>query len=63
MSKIEFIASTLFGVEAITAREVKELGYKDVTVENGKVTFVGDEMALCRSNPFVALERFQLKQL
>ncbi|SFD98169.1 putative N6-adenine-specific DNA methylase [Thermoanaerobacter thermohydrosulfuricus] len=63
MSKIEFIASTLFGVEAITAREVKELGYKDITVENGKVTFAGDEAALCRSNPFVALERFRSSQL
>ena len=62
MSKIEFIASTLFGVEAITAREVKELGYKDVTVENGKVTFVGDEMALCRSNLWIrTAERIYVK--
>ncbi len=62
MSKIEFIASTLFGVEAITAREVKELGYKDVTVENGKVTFVGDEMAFCRSNLWIrTAERIYVK--
>ena len=62
MSKIEFIASTLFGVEAITAREVKELGYKDVTVENGKVTFVGDEAALCRSNLWIrTAERIYVK--
>lgn len=62
MSKIEFIASTLFGVEAITAREVKELGYKDITVENGKVTFVGDEMALCRSNLWIrTAERIYVK--
>jgi len=62
MSKIEFIASTLFGVEAITARELKELGYTDVTVENGKVTFVGDEMALCRSNLWIrTAERIYVK--
>ncbi|MGI1691729.1 THUMP domain-containing class I SAM-dependent RNA methyltransferase [Thermoanaerobacter uzonensis] len=62
MSKIEFIASTLFGVEAITAREVKELGYKDITVENGKVTFAGDEAALCRSNLWIrTAERIYVK--
>jgi len=62
MSKIEFIASTLFGVEAITARELKELGYKDITAENGKVTFAGDEMALCRSNLWIrTAERIYVK--
>lgn len=62
MSKMEFIASTLFGVEAITAKELKELGYKDVTVEDGKVTFIGDEMAICRSNLWIrTAERIYLK--
>lgn len=62
MSKIEFIATTLFGVEAVTARELKEQGYKDVTVENGKVTFVGDEAALCRSNLWIrTAERIYVK--
>ncbi|ADD01653.1 putative RNA methylase [Thermoanaerobacter italicus Ab9] len=62
MSKIEFIASTLFGVEAITARELKELGYQDFAIEDGKVTFVGDEMALCRSNLWIrTAERIYVK--
>jgi putative N6-adenine-specific DNA methylase len=26
------------------------LGYEEVTVENGKVTFIADEMAICRTN-------------
>lgn len=62
MSKIEFIASTLFGVEAITARELKELGYQDFAIDDGKVTFVGDEMALCRSNLWIrTAERIYVK--
>ncbi|MGG7163992.1 THUMP domain-containing class I SAM-dependent RNA methyltransferase [Clostridium ihumii] len=45
----DIIATTTFGLEAITARELKDLGYEDLKVENGKVTFEGDEMdiAIC----------------
>lgn len=45
----EIIATTTFGIESITAKELKELGYEDLKVENGKVTFEGDEMdvAIC----------------
>ncbi len=50
MSKIKLIATATFGLEAVVAREVKALGYEDVTVENAKVTFTADEMALCRAN-------------
>ncbi|SES94082.1 putative N6-adenine-specific DNA methylase [Natronincola peptidivorans] len=50
MRKIELIATAAFGLEAVVAREVKELGYEDVKVENGRVTFTGDEMAICRCN-------------
>ena len=43
------MASTMFGIESITADELRKLGYEDLTVENGKVSFVGDEMdiAIC----------------
>ncbi|PKM80698.1 MAG: RNA methyltransferase [Firmicutes bacterium HGW-Firmicutes-14] len=50
MSKIELIATATFGLEAIVAREVKNLGYDEMTVEDGRVTFIGDELALCRAN-------------
>lgn len=50
MRKIELIATAAFGLEAVVAREVKKLGYEDVKVENGRVTFTADEMAICRSN-------------
>ncbi|MFC4767057.1 THUMP domain-containing class I SAM-dependent RNA methyltransferase [Effusibacillus consociatus] len=50
MSRIELIATAPMGLEAVVARELDQLGYEDVTVENGKVTFVGDELAIPRAN-------------
>lgn len=44
------IATTTFGIEAITARELKQLGYEDIKVEDGKVTFNGDEMDIAIAN-------------
>jgi putative N6-adenine-specific DNA methylase len=38
------------GLEAIVAREIRDLGYDQVTVENGRVTFIGDKLAICRAN-------------
>lgn len=50
MAKIELIATAAFGLEAVVAEELRQLGYKDLMVENGKVTFFGDEKAICRTN-------------
>jgi len=50
MSKIQLIATATFGMEAVVAREVQALGYEDVMVENGRVTFAGDLEAICRAN-------------
>lgn len=50
MGRIELIATATFGLEAVVAREVKELGYEDMMVENARVTFAGDESAICRAN-------------
>jgi len=50
MSKLQLIATAAFGIESIVARELKKLGYDDQFVENGKVTFAGDEQAICRTN-------------
>ncbi|RSK27338.1 class I SAM-dependent RNA methyltransferase [Bacillus sp. HMF5848] len=49
MAHITYIATTAMGLEAIAAKEIRDLGY-DCEVENGKVIFKGDEMALCRAN-------------
>lgn len=62
MSKLELIATATFGLEAIVAQEVKDLGYDQVTVENGKVTFHADESAICRSNLWLrTADRIRLK--
>ncbi|GLI05310.1 RNA methyltransferase [Paenibacillus tyrfis] len=47
---IELIATAPMGLEAVVAREVRDLGYDQVTVENGRVTFVGDALAIARAN-------------
>ncbi|ALC90157.1 RNA methyltransferase [Bacillus sp. FJAT-18017] len=49
MGKYEIIATAAMGLEALVAKEVKDLGYEGAT-ENGKVTFVGDELAIARAN-------------
>ena len=46
----ELIATTAFGLEAITAREIKSLGYAVTETENGRVTFTGPVEAICRAN-------------
>ncbi|MEN6315987.1 MAG: class I SAM-dependent RNA methyltransferase [Clostridiaceae bacterium] len=50
MSKIHLIATSAFGIEAVVGRELNWLGYSDQQVENGRVTFAGDEEAICRTN-------------
>lgn len=50
MAKLQLIATAPMGLEALVAREIKDLGYEDVMVENGRVTFSGDELAICRAN-------------
>ncbi len=44
------IATATFGLESLLAWEIKELGYREVEVANGKVSFAADENAICRSN-------------
>ncbi len=46
----DLIATSTFGIESITAKELKGLGYEDLKIENGKVTFEGDEMDIAISN-------------
>ncbi|MGS0764549.1 THUMP domain-containing class I SAM-dependent RNA methyltransferase [Syntrophomonas curvata] len=48
--EIELIATAGFGLEAVVAREVKRLGYDDLTVENGGVTIRADLEAIPRLN-------------
>lgn len=53
MDKFEIIVTTLFGVEAITANEIRKLGYPTSNVSDGRITFLGDLMAVCRANMWI----------
>lgn len=50
MEKIELIATATFGLEAVVKRELQDLGYDDLTVENGKVTFTAMEKDIPKAN-------------
>jgi len=50
MAEVLVIATAAFGLEAVVARELRGLGYNRLKVENGQVTFAGDEKAICRAN-------------
>ncbi|NMB28145.1 MAG: class I SAM-dependent RNA methyltransferase [Tissierellia bacterium] len=43
MRQIELIATSTFGLEAVVKRELLNLGYDDLMVENGKITFKATE--------------------
>ena len=60
--KYELIAPCHFGLEAVLKRELADLGYEIAQVEDGKVTFYGDESAISRANMFLrTAERVLLK--
>ncbi len=48
--RLELIATATFGLEAVVKREIESLGYEIVRTEDGKVTYMGDERAIVRSN-------------
>jgi len=61
MKNLTLIATSAMGLEAIVGKEVKDLGYEG-KVENGKVTFEGDELAICRSNLWLrTADRIKIK--
>jgi len=41
LKKFDIIASTTFGLEALTKRELLDLGYDELLVENGRITLKG----------------------
>ncbi|OEH92984.1 THUMP domain-containing class I SAM-dependent RNA methyltransferase [Bacillus solimangrovi] len=62
MSKVTLIATAAMGLEAVVANEVRALGYEDITVENGRVTFTADETAIARCNLWLrTADRVKLK--
>lgn len=62
MSRVELVAPCHFGLEAVLKKEIMDLGYEIVQVEDGRVTFRGEEDAVSRANVFLrTAERILLK--
>lgn len=62
MRKFELIAPCHFGLEAVLKKEIIDLGYDITQVEDGRITFYGDEEAVCRANVFLrSAERILIK--
>ena len=62
MKKYELIAPCHFGLEAVLKREITDLGYDVIKVEDGRLTFFGDEEAVSRANVFLrSAERVLIK--
>lgn len=53
MKTFELVVPCHFGLEAVTKREIYDLGYEITKVEDGRITFEGDEEAVCRANIFL----------
>ncbi len=50
MQKLNFIATTTFGLEAIVKREAMNLGFSDIQVADGVVSFSGDVKTIADAN-------------
>jgi len=62
MNKIELIATAAFGLESIVANELKKLGYDNLLVENGRVSFEADIDAIAHCNLWLrSADRLLLK--
>ena len=62
MRRFELIAPCHFGMESVLKREIDDLGYDITEVADGRVTFFGDEEAVCRANVFLrTAERILIK--
>lgn len=62
MRDLEFIAPCHFGLEAVLKREITDLGYEIVSVEDGRIIFRGDQTALAKANIFIrTAERIMIK--
>ena len=61
MANYDLIATSAMGLEALVAKEVRELGY-ECQVDNGRIRFQGDEKAIAKSNLWLrTADRVRLK--
>lgn len=53
MAIYEYISPCHFGLEAVLKKEIIDLGFEIVQVEDGRVTYRADESAIARANTFL----------
>ena len=51
--KLRLVATCLFGLEHLLGEEIDALGYERVSTIDGRVSFLGDEEAVCLANVFL----------
>ncbi len=62
MRNYEYVSPCHFGLEAVLKRELTDLGFEITKVEDGKVSYTGDENTCARANVFLrTTERVLLK--
>jgi putative N6-adenine-specific DNA methylase len=62
MKQFEYVSPCHFGLEAVLKREIMDLGYEITMVEDGKVSYRGDENTCARANMFLrTTERVLIK--
>ncbi len=62
MPMFDIIAASAFGLESVVAGELRRLGYSELTVENGKVIFRGDESDIVKCSLWLrCAERILIK--
>ncbi|GFR34667.1 THUMP domain-containing class I SAM-dependent RNA methyltransferase [Thermobrachium celere] len=49
----DIVITTAFGIESVTASELKTLGYSDYKVENGKITLKGNDEDVAKLNMYL----------
>lgn len=60
--KLSLIATTAMGLEAVAADELKKLGYGQLHVANGRITFSAAPADICRTNLWLrTADRIRLK--
>ncbi|MEZ0536833.1 class I SAM-dependent RNA methyltransferase [Caldicellulosiruptoraceae bacterium PP1] len=47
---IKIAVTSSFGIESIVSEELKNLGYQNLKIDNGRVLFEGDYFDVCRAN-------------
>lgn len=61
MSGLQLAATAAFGLEAVVARELRNLGFEDLEIENGRVLFTADIAGIPKVNLWLrSADRVQL---